>query len=202
MNNKMQIKDLISIGVYTTLYFTMVALSTLFVAFLIPGYSYIFIPVVSALLTGSIFMLMSAKVPKFGAITIMGSVMGVFFFLMGRFPGALPVSVFVSFLADGLAYLFKYKSKKGLLFSYIVFSFSVIGPVIPIFIFPNLYAEKLTEIGKDTNYINNVFASISQKTFIILMIALVIAAIIGGIFGQKMLKKHFERAGIVWWEKF
>ena len=85
---KIQIKDLVAIGVYTALYFIMVAISALLVVFIIPGYSYVFIPVVSALLSGTIFMLLVAKVPRFGAITIMGSVMGIFFFIMGRFPGA------------------------------------------------------------------------------------------------------------------
>src|SRR5699024_10613406 len=79
---KIQIKDLVAIGVYTALYFIMVAISALLVVFIIPGYSYVFIPVVSALLSGTIFMLLVAKVPRFGAITIMGCVVGFFFFFL------------------------------------------------------------------------------------------------------------------------
>lgn len=195
--NRMQIKDLISIGVYTALYFMIVAIAALLTIFIIPGYSYVFIPVLSALFAGSIFMLLVAKVAKFGAITIMGSVMGLFFFLMGRFPGALPISILFAVLADGIAYFFKYKNKNGLLLSYLFFSFNPIGPVIPLFLFPQLYAEQLAKVGKDSNYIKNAFLDISQNTFIILLVSLVIAAVVGGILGQKMIKKHFQRAGIV-----
>lgn len=196
-NNSIQIKDLVSVGVYTALYFIIVAISALLVVFIIPGYSYVFIPIISSLLSGTIFMLMIAKVPRFGAITIMGSIMGVFFFIMGRFPGALFICIVIALIADGIAYVVRYKSKKGLLLSYLVFSFSTIGPVIPMFVFPNLYIEQLVEVGKDASYIENAFASISQNTFLILIVGIIIAAIIGGLFGQNMMKKHFKKAGIV-----
>lgn len=195
--NSIQIKDLVSVGVYTALYFIMVAISALLVVFIIPGYSYVFIPVISALLSGTIFMLMVAKVPRFGAITIMGSIMGIFFFIMGRFPGALFICIGIALIADGIAYVVRYKSKKGLLLSYLIFSFSTIGPVVPMFVFPNLYIDQLVEIGRDASYIESAFANISQNTFLILVAGIIIAAIIGGLFGQSMMKKHFEKAGIV-----
>lgn len=197
IKKNLQIKDLISVGIYTALYFIMVAISALLVVFIIPGYSYVFIPVMSALLSGSIFMLMVAKVPRFGAITIMGSIMGVFFFIMGRFPGALFICIAISLIADGVAYFVHYKNKKGLLLSYLIFSFSTIGPVIPMFVFPSLYISKLVEVGHDASYIEGVFSSISQNTFFILIIGIVIAAVVGGVFGQKMMDKHFKRAGII-----
>ncbi len=201
MKNKkstsIQLKDLIAVGVYTALYFIMVAIAAMPVVLLLPGYSYVFIPVSAALLTGTIFMLMVAKVPRFGAITIMGSIMGIFFFIMGRFPGALVICVLIALLSDLLAYFFKYKSKKGLLASFIVFSYSTIGPVIPLFLFPNLYVSELAEVGKDATYIQNIFSSISQNTFYILIVGIFVAAIIGGLFGQRMMNKHFKKAGIV-----
>lgn len=195
--NSIQIKDLISVGVYTALYFIMVAISALIVVFIIPGYSYVFIPIISALLTGTIFMLMVAKVPRFGAITIMGSIMGIFFFIMGRFPGALVICILIALIADLIALVFKYKSRIGLMLSYLIFSFSTIGPVIPLFIFPNVYVDELISVGKDEAYIASAFANISQNTFYILIIGIILASIVGGIFGQNMMKKHFEKAGIV-----
>lgn len=195
--NSIQIKDLISVGVYTALYFIMVAISALIVVFIIPGYSYVFIPIISALLTGTIFMLMVAKVPRFGAITIMGSIMGIFFFIMGRFPGALVICILIALIADLIALIFKYKSRVGLMLSYLIFSFSTIGPVIPLFIFPNVYVDELISVGKDEAYIASAFANISQNTFYILIIGIILASIVGGIFGQNMMKKHFEKAGIV-----
>lgn len=168
-----QMKDLISIGVYTAIYFIICAISAALTIFIIPGYSYAFIPVISALLSGTIYMLMVAKVPKFGAISIMGSIMGIFFFIIGRFPGATVIAIIVSILADLIAYAFKYRHKSGILFSYIVFSFSLIGPVVPMLFFPTFYMEQLTEQGRDMNYIVGVFSSVSEYTMIILTLSLI-----------------------------
>ena len=192
-----QMKDLISIGVYTAIYFIICAISAALTVFIIPGYSYAFIPVISALLSGTIYMLMVAKVPKFGAISIMGSIMGIFFFIIGRFPGATVIAIVISILADLIAYGFKYRNKLGILFSYIIFSFSLIGPVVPMLFFPTLYMEELTEQGRDINYIEGVFSSVSEYTIIILTVLIVVLSIVGGVFGQRMMKKHFEKAGIV-----
>ena len=103
----------------------------------------------------------------------------------------------IALFADGFAFLFKYKSKIGLMLSFIIFSFSTIGPVVPLFIFPNIYAEQLASVGKDASYISSAFADISQNTFYILIIGILIAALVGGLFGQTMMKKHFEKAGII-----
>ena len=192
-----QMKDLISIGVYTAIYFIICAISAALTVLIIPGYSYAFIPVISALLSGTIYMLMVAKVPKFGAISIMGSIMGIFFFIIGRFPGATVIAIVISILADLIAYGFKYRNKLGILFSYIIFSFSLIGPVVPMLFFPTFYMDQLTEQGRDMNYIEGVFSSVSEYTMIILTILIVVMSIVGGIFGQRMMKKHFEKAGIV-----
>ena len=142
-------------------------------------------------------MLMVAKVPKFGAISIMGSIMGIFFLIVGRFTGATAIAVIISILADIIAYGFKYKNKPGILFSYIVFSFSLIGPVVPMLFFPSFYMDQLADQGRDLNYIEGVFASVSEYTVIILTVLIIVMSIVGGLFGQRMMKKHFEKAGIV-----
>lgn len=195
--NRLEIKDLISIGVYTAMYFFMIILSNLFIIFLVPGYSYIFIPIMAAFLSGITYMLMVAKVQKFGAITIMGSIVGGFQFMMGLYPWSIVFGIGVALLADIIAYSFKYKSEKGLLISYAVFSYSTIGPILPMFLFPNLYVNYLASQGRDAVYIENAFASITQYTILIVIFGILIASILGGVIGQKMLKKHFKRAGII-----
>lgn len=195
--SKIQMKDLISIGIYTAIYFIICAIAAGITVLIIPGYSYAFIPVISALLSGTIYMLMVAKVPKFGAISIMGSIMGIFFLIVGRFTGATAIAVIISILADIIAYGFKYKNKLGILFSYIVFSFSLIGPVVPMLFFPSFYMDQLADQGRDLNYIEGVFASVSEYTVIILTVLIIVMSIVGGLFGQRMIKKHFEKAGIV-----
>ncbi|MBG9983673.1 MptD family putative ECF transporter S component [Aerococcaceae bacterium DSM 111022] len=193
----LKLKDLINIGIYAAIYFVMVGIAALICVFLIPGYSYVYIPVPTALISGTVFMLAAARIQKFGAITIMATVMGLFFFVSGLFPNAILPAVLFGLLADSIAYIFKYKSKKGLLLSYVVFAFSNIGPIIPMIINPESYAIQLADRGKDASYISAAFSSLLDNTWLIVIIGTIIAAIIGGLFGQKMVRKHFKKAGIV-----
>ena len=83
-SNKLTVPDLISVGVFTALYFVLVTVAT-FACALLPGVGNILLPAVAALISGSVYMLPAAKLQKFGGITIMGLVMGLFFFVSGHF---------------------------------------------------------------------------------------------------------------------
>jgi len=42
-----------------------------------------------------------------------------------------------------------------------------------------------------------VFAHVNTGTFFIAMIVVLVCALLGGWFGQRMLKKHFAKTGII-----
>ena len=170
-NNKLTIPDLISIGVFTAIYFMLVTIATFASALLLPGVSNIFLPAIAALISGSVYMLLAAKLQKFGGITIMGLVMGLFFFVSGHFV--------LSFAAN------------------ILFSYGLTGPILPLWFMKDAYVAALQARGKDATYIDALFAPINTGTFIVCLVSILVCAVIGGLFGQKMIKKHFAKAGIV-----
>ena len=59
------------------------------------------------------------------------------------------------------------------------------------------YVVALQARGKDAAYIDALFAPINTGTFIVCLVSILVCAVIGGLFGQKMIKKHFAKAGIV-----
>lgn len=82
MNDKLQAKDLISIGLFTVLYFVIGCCVAIPIG-MIP----IFLPVLGALwviITGIPFMLFLTKVKKFGMVTIMGILSGLLMGLTGH----------------------------------------------------------------------------------------------------------------------
>lgn len=83
--NKLTVPDLISIGVFAALYFVLVAVATFSSVLIFPGFNNVVLPAFCALISGSVYMLMVAKVQKFGAISVMGIVMGLFFMTSGHF---------------------------------------------------------------------------------------------------------------------
>lgn len=195
-SKKLTIPDLISIGVFTAIYFVLVAVAT-FACALLPGVGNILLPAAAALICGSVYMLLAAKLQKFGGITIMGLVMGLFFFVSGHFVLSFAANIVCGVLADLVAKMSNYRSKKGLLASYVVFSYGLTGPILPLWFMKDAYIANLTARGKDATYINTLFAPINGGSFVASMLAILVCAVLGGIFGQKMMKKHFEKAGIV-----
>jgi energy-coupling factor transport system substrate-specific component len=193
----LSISNLITIGVFSAVYFVLVAVATFGSAFLIPGYSYVFLPAVAAIICGTVYMLLIAKIHKFGAITLMGIVMSVYFFISGHFILSFLPNLVCGVAADFVAGIGGYKNKKNILLSYIVFSFGLTGPVLPMWFMQTQYIANLQERGKSEAYITAMFQHMTMETFVICVIAIVLCGFIGGIFGQKMVRKHFEKAGIV-----
>lgn len=194
--NKLTVPDLISVGVFTALYFVLVTVAT-FTCALLPGVGNIVLPALAALISGSVYMLLAAKLQKFGGITIMGLVMGLFFFVSGHFVLSFAANIVCGLLADLIAARDKFRSKKLLLVSYVVFSYGLTGPILPLWFMKDAYIANLTARGKDAAYIDTLFAPINNGGFVAAMAAILVCAVLGGLFGQRMMKKHFEKAGIV-----
>lgn len=195
--NKLTVPDLISIGVFTALYFVLVTIATFGSAAIAPGFNNVILPAVCALISGCVYMLLAAKLQKFGGISVMGIVMGLFFMTSGHFIISFAANIVMGIVADFVARASSYKSKKGLLLSYVLFSYGLFGPIIPMWFMKDAYVANLETRGKDAAYIADLFANINMTTFVIAVVATLVCALVGGLFGQKMVKKHFVKAGIV-----
>lgn len=195
--NKLTVPDLISIGVFTALYFVLVTIATFGSAAIAPGFNNVIPPAVCALISGCVYMLLASKLQKFGGISVMGIVMGLFFMTSGHFIISFAANIVMGIVADFVARVSSYKSKKGLLLSYVLFSYGLFGPIIPMWFMKDAYVANLEARGKDAAYIADLFANINMTTFVIAVAATLVCALVGGWFGQKMVKKHFVKAGIV-----
>lgn len=82
-SNKLQTRDFISVGIFSLIYTA--------VAFVVGGLAQMtpitfpFMPMVVALFTGTVFMLYVAKIPKRGAIIILGVIAGILLLITGMF---------------------------------------------------------------------------------------------------------------------
>ena len=104
---KLNAKDFINIGIFTVIYFVMFFITGML------GYIPIFaviIPLVLGILGGIPFMLFLTKTGKFGAVTIMGTLVSVLCFLMGQSWISIPFGVVFGFLADLIFKAGEYKS--------------------------------------------------------------------------------------------
>jgi len=191
------IKDLVTIGIFTAIYFITLAACTFTSFMLIPGVSFMFLPAIAAFVCGAIYLLLVVKVQKFGAITILGTVIGVFFAVSGHFITALPTCIIFSVLADLIAGTKKYKSVTTNIISYIVYAFSLTGPILPMWLLKAQYVQHLLNDNKTQEYVDARFIFINTQSLILVAVGIIICAIIGGLIGKKLLKKHFEKAGVI-----
>lgn len=195
--NKLTVPDLISIGVFTALYFVLVTIATFASVAIFPGFNNVVLPAFCALISGCVYTLLGVKLQKFGGISVMGIVMGLFFMISGHFIISFAANIVMGIVADCVAKVGKYKSKKWIILSYVLFSYGLFGPVIPMWFMKDAYVANLVARGKDAVYIAELFANINMVTFVLAVVATLICALVGGWFGMKMIKKHFVKAGIV-----
>ena len=193
----LSVPDLVTIGVFTAIYFVLVAVCTFASAIVFAGFGSILLPALCALAAGCVYMLLVARLGRFGGITVMGLVMGLFFLLSGHFILAFLANIVCALAADLIAAAGKYRSKAGILASYVVFSYGLTGPILPLWFMKDAYVAALEAKGKDASYIDGVFAQVNAGSFWLAMAAILVCALIGGWFGQRMCAKHFAKAGII-----
>ena len=114
MNQKLQAKDLINIGLFTVLYFVLGCCVAIPIGF-VP----IFLPILGALwtlITGIPFMLFAVRVKKFGMVTIMAILAGILMGLTGMGFWGVPMGVVFGLLGGliGKALLKKLFAKAGI----------------------------------------------------------------------------------------
>ena len=194
MDNKMQAKDLINIGLFTVLYFVLGCCVAIPIGF-VP----IFLPILGALwtlITGIPFMLFAVRVKKFGMVTIMAVLSGLLMGLTGMgFWGILTGAVF-GLLGDLIMKSGSYQSVKKTILGYGVFSLWMVGTYIPMyFMVEQSRADFAKSFGDE--YADKVMSVMPMWSIVLVVAAIFLFALFGGLIGKAILKKHFVKAGIV-----
>ena len=183
--SKIDVKDLINIGLFTAVYFIFIAPPG--ILGIIPIFM-LLLPAMIGLVGGIPVMLLITKTQKFGALTICGVVVSLLLAIMGHPWMALILSVPVIVIADMVMAMGQYKSWKLNSIGYIIFSFWPIGNLLPFYFMRNSYLAFIQDkYGTD-------YEATVEGLFSIGMIPIIL---ITTIIGKGILKKHFKRAGII-----
>lgn len=194
-NKKLKAKDFITIGIFTAILFAVeFALGML-------GYIHPFIVaayvIILPLASGIPMMLFYTKVEKFGMITIVSVLLAIIMFVGGMGYLGAPLIIISGLVADLIAKSGNYKSFKKTVLSFGVFNFWICSNYFPILVTAESYRKDLIDGGFSAEYANNLFAAINVKTIGILVVLCFVFGCIGAVIGKAVVKKHFEKAGIV-----
>ncbi len=192
--DNLKTKDLIVMGIFFVIYFSLyVVLGFMgMVPILV-----LFFPFISAIVVGPIVMLYMAKVPKKWGLFIFGMLGPLIFFMLGQtFILPLVALIFVS-LAEYFFRKGNFKSFKYNTIAYGFFSAWICGNIIQILLVKEKFEEYHKFGSMPDGYFDKLDALVSWPVMILIIIGAFVGGLIGAYLGKLMLKKHFEKAGIV-----
>lgn len=188
------VKDLVTTGIFTALLFVFNMIGGVFFA-TNPTLTF-FMPAGSALLCGPVYLLLVAKVPKRWSISIMSILLGIIWFVSGMH-WALPLGyIMMGIIADFVAGIGQYRSRKINIISYMLFMLGATGPYLVFFINPEGWAKTMLKNGTEQTYIDSMKASANAGILIAMFAAVLITSAVSAFVGSMMLRKQFEKAGI------
>ena len=182
-SKKLETRDFISVGIFSLIYAV--------VAFVIGGVAQMtpvtfpFMPMIVALFTGTVFMLYVAKIPKKGALSILGVIAAILLFVTGMFWMMSVFFLVFGVIADFICASADFRSFKKNLLAYCVMALAPMGA----------YMKNKGDFASFEGVIHSIGAT--WWAIPAMIIGTIVCAIIGGLIGKKLMKKHFEKAGVV-----
>ena len=188
-------RDLITVGIFTALYFVIN-----FLFMLLSGlhpYLWVFMPAIDALFGGIPFMLACAKVPKFGTVLIIGMVPSLIYFITGMFtPLILGLMLASCVVAEIIRAATRYESFAGNAVAYAVFGFGMCGSPLPLWAFHDSFVAQIAGQGMGADYLATLETAANPGMLVAMFVATFVAGLIGAYIARGMFKKHFVKAGL------
>ena len=189
-------KDIITVGIFSAIYFVIN-----FAFMLLSGLHpllWILMPGLIAIFAGIPFLMMCAKVPKTGAVLLMGFITALIYFVTGQFTVVILIAFAVScILAELCRICSHYRSFRGNALAYVFLSLGMIGSPLPVWIMRDSFLAQISQQGMPEAYVSTLAALTSPGMIVVLVGAPIVGAILGILLAKGMFRKHFEKAGIL-----
>ena len=191
-NKKLKVKDLVSIGVFGVIYF--VLMFGIGMMGMIPILFLIY-PTVLGIVSGTVVMLFMTKIQKPWALFILGMISPLVMFAAGHTYVVVVLSLIVMIIAELIRKIGNYNSFKYNMLSYAVFSTWICSSMMQMLLAKEVYVEHCKMMGDD--YVVALEKLITYPHMALVALGAFLVGIIGAYIGKALLKKHFEKAGIV-----
>jgi energy-coupling factor transport system substrate-specific component len=195
-NQRLRAKDLITTGVFTMLFFVVVVVFAVVfttIPLLMP-----FISCADAVVGGVIFLYLATKVRKFGAITLMSGLIGLVMCLAGHFWPCIIFGVVFGLSADFLCSRGAYKKFGWNTAGYAAMMLGLaLDGYSPMLFFEDAFRQSRLDMGMSGEMIQKILDVIHGPLLIAAFAGTMVCSIIGALIGKALLKKHFEKAGIL-----
>ncbi|OKL50496.1 MptD family putative ECF transporter S component [Boudabousia marimammalium] len=185
----LDVKTLITTGVFTALYFVLLAVGGI-AGILNPLMMFIG-PLISILISGPVIILFLRKVRAPWALAIMGFLIGLLIFMGGHIWYTIIVATLTGLLGDLIARAGKYRNRALNVLAYAVFSLWNITPLTPILYDTDNFLQHITEsLGADfAQQMGQIFTPAGMLLFAACVFA---SSLVSGWVGALIVEKHFK----------
>lgn len=187
-------KDLITTGIFSVL-LLLAAMLTGGPFSAVPTLTFYF-PIGAAVLAGPIFMLFIAKVPKHGALAIVGVLLCVLGTITGMHWGMNFGFLLCAVLAAIIAGIGNFKKPVLNLIAYIVYCIGPMGTYFVFFFNKESWVSFMLKKGTEQEYIDKMSEVATGTTMVIMVVGTIIVATLSGLLGLRLMRKQFIKAGI------
>lgn len=191
---RMSARDLINVGIFAALYSVTVLMFSM--VGVISPVVMLFALALGVIAAGVPFVLFLTRVRHGGMVLLFCVIFGGVYQLMGQPTVSFFVTLFAGSLVEIVLYAGRYASKRSLVLANAAMSLWFIGPWLPLFYArEDFFAEANVEaMGED--YIAAMDDLLSTELMLGYAACAVLLGLIGGAVGVRMLRRHFERAGL------
>lgn len=192
--NKKSSKNAITAGVLITLYM---------VVYIIIGaismplpFFFLLMPIVIAFFSTPIYHLLVAKTKSHTAILLLATLPHILFIIMGHLPIALVVSIPIGFLASYVARKKHCADFRQNAISHLIFSQNLLGGFLPIWLFREMFFQRLIEGKLNPYFIETIRAFTPLWALFVMIFGIFCASLLGSYFTKKIFKKKLQLAGV------
>lgn len=190
-SDKMNVRDYITAAILYVLMFLVYAGVGAPIGMTVAGSLFVF--AVCAVVWGTIFMLLFTKVNKKGIVLLFGLIWAAMQ-LMSFWGVALVIAVGAVIAELFWRTLDRHKFSTMLLCFTVQVVFLYLGMTIPLIFMKDMY---LAAVSAYADLYSTVFDMLIGPMFFVGLAATVVGCVVGAFLGKLLLKKHFQKAGIV-----
>ena len=189
---KLKIKDLVTIGVFAVIY--LVIMFGVGMIGLVPILFLVY-PTILGIVSGTVVMLFMAKVQKPWALLIFGMLTPIFMMVEGHTYILVLHAFAVILIAELIRRAGNYNSFKYNMLSFAIFNTWICGSLMQMLWAREKYIEIAMVMGED--YVNALIKLVTYPNMALVYLGAILGGLIGANIGRILLKKHFIKAGII-----
>jgi energy-coupling factor transport system substrate-specific component len=191
---RMSPRDLINIGVFGALYLVVV-FGINMLGFINPAV--MLVALVASIVAGGIpFILFLTRVRHAGMVTIFAIVTAGLLMLSGHPLISFLISIGCALIAEVIIWAGRYRSRRLSVLAYAVYSAWYVGPMMPMFYDRDAYFSGPSMQMMGADYVSQTQALFSPGVLIAFDLSTIVFGLLGGLLGLRLMRKHFEKAGL------